>query len=219
MKNIGEKAFDGCAATTVSITAQTPPTAPNNTFSRYSGKLYLQGHKAMDAYYDAFTCWDRFCSYEMIEPTGIKMEGATTISGKPGDTFQLTTILIPENVTLPYIFWRSTNPEIAIVDRNGTVTVNTNLEEVILHSSESRECRIIAESLYVDGPIAEVVVRVEDSGVEEIKFDSFKKQIDFGMPYEVYNINGMKVAEATDELVKGIYIVRQGNVAEKIVVR
>lgn len=220
VKNIGEKAFDGCAATIVCITAQTPPTAPNNTFSRYSGKLYLQGRKAMDAYYDAFTCWDRFNSYEMTEPTEIKMEGETTISGKPGDTFQLTAVLIPENITLPYIFWRSTNPEIATVNKNGTVTVNSNLDEVIPHSSESRGCRIIAESLYADGPIAEVLVSVEDSDVEEIKSDSFKKHIDFGMPYDVYNINGVKVADATkDELVKGIYIVRQGNVAEKIVVR
>ncbi|MDE6770893.1 MAG: leucine-rich repeat domain-containing protein, partial [Muribaculaceae bacterium] len=97
---IGEKAFDGCPASTVSITAQTPPTAPNNTFSNYSGKLYLQGQEAADAYYDAFTCWDRFNGLVMIEASGIEAD-TKPISGKAGDTFQLTATLIPQNVTLP----------------------------------------------------------------------------------------------------------------------
>ena len=38
-------------------------------------------------------------------------------------------------------------------------------------------------------------------------------------PYEVFNLNGVKVAESTDNLPAGIYIVRQGNVVKKIAVK
>ncbi|MDE7346634.1 MAG: leucine-rich repeat protein [Muribaculaceae bacterium] len=166
VKSIGEKAFDGCPASTVSITAQTPPTAPNNTFSNYSGKLYVQGEKAKDAYYDAFTCWDRFDSYVMIDAEKITVEGADKISGKAGDTFQLTATVWPENVTLPQIFWRTTNPEIATVDENGLVTLHVDLESLKTRAQGDGDidgiCTIIAETLYNDGPIAQVGVTAED---------------------------------------------------------
>ncbi|MDE6061929.1 MAG: leucine-rich repeat domain-containing protein, partial [Duncaniella sp.] len=38
-------------------------------------------------------------------------------------------------------------------------------------------------------------------------------------PYEVYNLNGVKVGESTDNLPAGIYIVRQGNTVKKIAVK
>ena len=36
---------------------------------------------------------------------------------------------------------------------------------------------------------------------------------------EVFNLNGVKVAESTDNLPAGIYIVRQGNTVKKIAVK
>ncbi|MDE7346240.1 MAG: leucine-rich repeat protein [Muribaculaceae bacterium] len=168
VKSIGEKAFDGCQAGTVSITAQTPPTAPNNTFSNYRGKLYVQGEKAKDAYYDAFTCWDRFDSYVMIEAEEIKISGPDKISGKAGDTFQLTATVWPENVTLPQIFWRATNPEIATVYENGLVTLHVDLESLKTRAQGEGDidgaCTIIAETLYNDGPVAQIGVTAEEAG-------------------------------------------------------
>ncbi|MDE5870115.1 MAG: leucine-rich repeat protein, partial [Muribaculaceae bacterium] len=224
VKTIGEKAFDGCPAKTVSITAQTPPTAPNNTFSNYTGKLYLQGQDALDAYYDALTCWDRFDSYMMIEPSAIKYDGETTLKGKAGDTFQLTATLMPENVTLPQIFWRSTNPEIATVDANGLVTLHADLSDVMALAEDvedtTRSCKIIAESLYADGPVLEVTVSGNTSGVEEIVTDRVAdRDINFNDSVEVYNLNGLKVSNSTDNLAPGIYIVRQGKAVKKISVK
>lgn len=43
--------------------------------------------------------------------------------------------------------------------------------------------------------------------------------IDWSAPYEVYNLSGMMLGDSTDGLRPGIYIVRQGNRAEKISVR
>lgn len=224
VKTIGEKAYDGCPANTVSITAQTPPTAPNNTFSNYTGKLYLQGQKAIDAYYDAYTCWDRFNSYAMIEPTEMKYEGSTKIEGNPGDTIQLIASLMPENVTLPQVFWRSTNPDIATVDENGLVTLHADPEDVVYADSESGEgatCKIIAESLYANGPVLEVTVTTEQGGVDEILVDDPEDTttIDPASPYDVYNLSGVWVGDSLEGLSHGFYIVRQGSVAKKIAIK
>lgn len=220
VKTIGENAFNGCPAKTVSITAQTPPAAPNNTFSDYSGKLYLQGKAAVDAYYDAFTCWDRFSGYVMIEPTEMKYEGKDMYEAKPGDQFQLTARLMPEDVTLPQIFWRSTNPEIATVDENGLVTIHADLKEVMSRSGEDvRSCKIIAESLYADGPMVEVTI-TDTSGIDSVVNDGPDNgEFDPYAPVEVYNLHGMMVATSTENLAPGFYIVRQGNLVKKIAVK
>ena len=211
VKTIGEEAFDGCPANTVSITAPTPPTAPNNTFSNYSGKLYLQGETAMKAYYDADTCWDSFNSYVMIDAEKINIYGADKISGKPGDTFQLTATVSPENATLPYVFWRSTNRKIATVDTNGLVTLQ--------NPNNDGSCTIIAETLYYDGPVAQITVsNTGVNAVDSVAADG-EGSIDYTRPYEVYNMSGLKVADSTEGLATGLYIIRQGNAAVKTAVR
>lgn len=224
VKTIGEKAFDGYPASTISITAQTPPTAPNNTFSNYTGKLYLQGQNAVDAYYNAFTCWDRFKGYVMIEASEILLEGDNKIEGKPGDTFQLKATIMPENVTLPQLFWRSTNPEIATVDANGLVTLHADLGEVMTMAAGdadiSANCQIIAETLYADGPVLEVTVNDSITGIKEKMGDCvIESEIDFNAPLEIYNLNGVMIATSIDNLVPGIYIIRQDNSVQKIVVK
>ena len=218
VKSIGDKAFDGCPASTVSITAQMPPKAPNNTFSNYNGKLYLQGPKAVDAYLDAYTCWDRFNSRTMIEPERLYIDDSPkSITGKSGDTFQLTAKLLPENVTLPYIFWRSTNPDIAYVDNNGLVTLRADTR--LLSNDDLPTCKIIAESLYANGPINEVIVG-EEADVDEIFINGDNSEnIDFSAPLKVFNLQGVFVADSTVGLSPGFYIVRQGKNVKKIAIR
>ena len=226
---IGEKAFDLCPAQTVSITAQTPPDAPDNTFSNYTGNLYVQGEDAANAYYDADFCWFQFEGFVMIEPTELKVDGDTKISGKPGDTFQLTAKLYPENVTLPHIFWRSTNPDIATVDHNGLVTLHANLDDVMAAAelyddddvSPTTSCKIIGESLYANGPRVEVEVEVgrDLSTIDEIFNNGNNGKIDYAAPVEVYNLNGVRVADSVENLANGIYIIRQGSKVEKIAIK
>lgn len=222
VKSIGEKAFNGCPATEVKITAQTPPTAANNTFSNYTGTLSVQGEETVDAYYDAYYCWDRFDAITMTAPTGIEME-KKNITGKPGDTFQLSAKLMPENVTLPHIFWRSTNPAVATVDHNGLVTLHQEVSDVkalAANAEESGPCKIIAESLYANGPVGEVLVNAESSAIEDIINDADQSgDIDYSAPYEVYNLQGVRVGTTTDGLITGIYIICQGNIVKKVALR
>lgn len=157
---IGEKAFDGSPATNVSITAQTPPTAPDNTFSNYTGRLYLQGQQAIEAYHAAPTCWNRFNSCALIEPTEMKCQGPLRYNVKPGANIQLSVTLLPEDVSLPQVFWYSTNPEVATVDYNGLVSVADDLSSV---EAGERNCKIIAESLYAGGPVIEFLIDTEST--------------------------------------------------------
>ena len=227
VKTIGEKAFDGCPASIVRITAQTPPTAPNNTFSNYTGKLWLQDpgdNSVIDAYYDAYTCWDRFDSYAMIVATDIKYEGDQTLVGNAGDTFSLRATLEPADVTLPQIFWYSTNPAVATVDANGLVTLQKSSNEVaaLAEGEDYAECKIIGESLYADGPKVEITVNNLETGVDIISGGDFSNNngaIDYDSPVEVFTLNGMRVASSMENLAPGIYVIRQGSKVEKRMVK
>lgn len=226
VKEIGDKAFNNCPAKTVSITAQEPPVAPYTVFSNYNScLLYVQGSDAADAYYDSFYCWDRFDSYVMIEAKEFKYSGESVLKGEPGDTFQLTATLMPENVTLPQVFWRSTNPDIATVDENGLVTLHKNLSDVMSlalddDDDEILSCKIIAESLYADGPKFEVeIINDTITSVDSFLDSKDNEDIDYAAPIEVYNLNGMYIGRSVKNLEKGIYIVRQGNAVKKITVK
>lgn len=59
---------------------------------------------------------------------------------------------------------------------------------------------------------------VEASGVEAVPAIE-DVAIDFTLPYEVFSLNGVKIADSTDNLPAGIYIVRQGNNVKKIAVK
>ena len=225
---IGEEAFGSCfSAQTFYIAAQTPPSAPHNTFSDYNGSLlYVQGKEAANAYSNADGCWNKFSKINlMIEPTEFKVEGDKTLSGKPGDTFQLTATLYPENVTLPQVFWRSTDPDIATVDANGLVTLHADMSEVMAMAegdddTTGRSCKIVAESLYANGPVAEFTVNDVSAGIEDVINGSAPTgEIDFSAPVQVYNLQGVMVGENVENLSSGIYIVRQGNIVKKIAVK
>ncbi|MDE5568858.1 MAG: leucine-rich repeat protein, partial [Muribaculaceae bacterium] len=223
MKSIGEKAFDGAPANDVRITAQLPPTAPNTTFSSYTGKLWLQDpgdNSVKDAYYDAYTCWDRFDSYALIVPEKFGCD-ITSYAGKPGDTFLLEPKFTPENTTLQKVFWHSTNPDIATVDAAGVVTLHDGKG-----SDGVEDCLIIGETLYADVPAIEIAVSNTGGGGatgpgtgNDDPNTSGINEIDYQADYEVYNLNGVKVGDSLEGLVHGFYIVRQGTTAKKIAIK
>ncbi|MDE6383640.1 MAG: leucine-rich repeat protein, partial [Paramuribaculum sp.] len=222
MKRIQWNAFDGCPVDEVYITAQDPPIASEYSFSQYTGKLWVSNAEAMEAYKNDKACWYRFSSYAMIEPEEIKIEGAQTIDAAPGDTIRLTAKISPENVTLPQIFWRSTNPAVATVDNDGVVVVRGVEPELSTYAQGDADntaggCRIIAESLYADAPVAVVAINSELADIEDIVIDRPQSQtIDYTEPYDVYNMQGVWLGRSVDAVAPGFYIVRQGTKAAKI---
>lgn len=215
LKEIGEYVFTETKASYVYCTALTPPTV-DRSFGPYTGTLYVPAAAA--ELYATTEPWSNFSNRHILtEATSLTLN-ATNISGNAGDTFQLTANVQPANVTLPYVFWKSTNPEIATVDNNGLVTIHVNTPEYETYAADGgAACQIIAETLYANGPIARVNIGNNLSGIDEIGSDT-SQAIDYSKPYDVYNMQGIRVGSTTKGLVPGMYIVRQGAATAKIAI-
>ena len=63
-------------------------------------------------------------------------------------TIQLSATLLPENVSIPVIYWESSNPEVVTVDNNGLISFEMPVTE------DMQDLEIRATTLYANGPIA-----------------------------------------------------------------
>lgn len=59
---------------------------------------------------------------------------------------------------------------------------------------------------------------IETTKIDEIISDK-NDDIDYNTPYEIYNLNGVKVADSIETLTPGLYIIRQANLLNKTIVR
>ncbi|WP_300504498.1 leucine-rich repeat protein [uncultured Duncaniella sp.] len=216
---IGEKVFDGANQLAgVSITATTPPMANNNTFSYYDCPLYVTP-TCVDTYYNFTRCWYRFTGHDLIPADKVTIQtesgNMANITLNPGETMKLSATMTPANASLPYIFWRSTNPAFATVDQDGNVTlVNRNEDDEIATYADNAatECKIIAETLYADGPVAEITIKDATSGIEDIIADEDVNDGSINRPNDIYNLQGICLKRnATDDDIKslrpGFYII------------
>lgn len=167
LKVIYPNAFIGTKAQTVSITAPIPPEIYGESlFDNYSGKLYVQDEEAVKLYAEA-PFWGNFKPSVMTVAEEMTGDTHVDFTGKEGEQIQLTASIEPADASLPQIFWRSTNPEIATVDGNGLVTLQMDLTGLLSRADDESGlvCKIIAETLYADGPMLEFTVI--DTQIEE----------------------------------------------------
>ncbi|MDE6065989.1 MAG: leucine-rich repeat protein [Duncaniella sp.] len=218
---IESQAFFRCPISELYITSQKAPRTSVNAFNAYdhqiNPKSYFQigANDTLIADYSA-SHWSVSDYTDMTVATDVVMN-TRRIAARPGETVQLTATLKPDDVTLPMVFWHSTNPKIATVDNNGLVTVHA-----VTDSDEAVECKIIAETLYADGPIGEVEVfsSLSLSDIDNIIGDKVTDDIDYEAPFEIYNLSGVRMGvRSVDDLPAGIYIVRQGIKSTKIAVK
>lgn len=181
------------------------------------------------------------CIYltSLIIPNSVTIIDDYTFRGCNG----LTTLTIPESVTSigSGAFWNCngltsvTIPESissigkqAFLDCISLTTVYYNTKEPIQKSSDT----VFDSSTYSNATLyvpAETVEKCKDiypwsefkniqafefSGVEEIK-----AEVDADTPYDIYNLNGVRVGDNIEVLTPGIYIVRQGATTKKISVK
>lgn len=213
---IGEKAFDGANQLNgVSITALTPPNANNNTFSYYDCPLYVTP-ECVEAYYNFTRCWYRFSGHDLILADKVTIGAASgnvaNITLKPGETMKFSATVTPADASLPYIFWRSTNPAFATVDQEGNVTLVDNggvSAQADDEEAETHTCEIIAETLYAD-VMASITVMDEAAGVEDIVADGSDAEI--ARPNDIYTLQGVCLKRDAsqfdiDALTPGLYII------------
>ena len=117
----------------------------------------------------------------------------TEKSAMPGESFQITATVLPEDATDPGLVWESSDTNVATVDNTGYVTVTGNGECVIsLQTTDGSNLR------------AECVV-TGLSGIEAVWIDSDTRA-------DIYDINGVRVLREASlddfrRLSPGIYIV------------
>ena len=134
----------------------------------------------------------------------------------------LTTVTLPQSLTfLGYYVW----------DKCDAIeTINCYMTEPIAAERNLFSDPAYSSTLYVpEGSVAAYentapwsyfyyIKTLAESGVETVPAIE-DVAIDFTLPYEVFNLNGVKVAESTVNLPAGIYILRQGNNVKKITVK
>ena len=214
VESIGEKAFDGSNALKgVYATPTTPPAAENNTFSYYEAQLYVP-EEAIDTYYNNPRCWYRFSGKPLVMPENVVLEGPADITGEPGETFQLTATILPSNVTLDRVLWRSTNPAVATVDNNGLVTIHNFQDNGRFKAAGSNGyCEIIASTLYEDSPVAVVKIEALAAAIEYVNSDDLNSGMQNGRyANDIYTLQGVCLKHnATqsdiDALAPGMYII------------
>lgn len=54
-------------------------------------------------------------------------------------------------------------------------------------------------------------------GIDFTEIKNIEADINTDIPYDVYNLNGICVGHSTEELAKGIYLIRQGNSVKKLI--
>ena len=222
VESIGEKAFDGSNALKgVYSTPTTPPAAENNTFSYYEAQLYVP-EEAIDTYYNNPRCWYRFSGKPLVMPENIVLEGPADITGEPGETFQLTATILPSNVTLDRVLWRSTNPAVATVDNNGLVTIHNFQDNGRFRASGSNGyCEIIASTLYEDSPVAVVKIEASAAAIDYVNADYLNSGMQNSRyANDIYTLQGVCLKRnATqsdiDALAPGMYIIRGRKVIVK----
>lgn len=210
VKSIGNLAFGGAIKLTdIYITNPNPPIADETCFEQYNANLWLISETAKDLYFDSDYCWYRFENgmKVMSSPVSLTVD-KKEVSFENGGQIQLTATLSPSNLELPYIFWESTNPMVALIDNNGLVTFNTFAEDAPL-SKAPMKCEFIARTLYADVPAA--VVTVNDTPDESVGVENVYGKQNPANNNDVYSIDGRLIKkgvakEDMKSLKAGIYI-------------
>lgn len=141
VSEIGDKAFSGINPENIYVTAPESPVAQNTVFSNIAGTLYVMPGSE-EEYYNNPNCW-----YQFKYPTPLVVADGIEVKEEVIDgILKLTATILPENVTLPYVFWTSSNPEVACVNPDGTIYVY----------DEKGTCEFTATTLYPEGPTATV---------------------------------------------------------------
>ncbi|MDE6012045.1 MAG: Ig-like domain-containing protein, partial [Prevotella sp.] len=126
-------------------------------------------------------------------------------TGEEGESFTLTATVLPENTTDKSVSWSSSNPEIATVNADGRVSV-----------LKDGYCVITVSTLDGSELSAECIITCT-SGIDELFTDADAK-------FNVYNLHGILIKKDCGRdylrsLSTGTYILRQGNVSKKMIIR
>ena len=200
IEEIGDKAFAGNTPSTIAVTAFESPMASNTTFSNINGKLMVTPGSE-DIYYNNPNCWYQF-NYPtpLVVATELKVESTVDNNGN----VKLVGTVEPAEASLPYVIWKSTDINSAVIDPEGSVH--------FINGTSTGS--LVGSTLYADGPVVTVTVTKEGNitSVEGGNVGIGSIDAEFDGIYRVFSIQGINVMntenpEDLNNLAKGVYII------------
>lgn len=127
MKRMDNYVFRKCTALkTLTVSDITPFDVSSGTFMTITSTCKLYVPRGTVNAYKAAQYWKDFTDIEEDPESPVLPESITlsrsNITRLVGDTYTLTATILPEDATDKTVEWKSLNPDVATVDRNGTVT-------------------------------------------------------------------------------------------------
>lgn len=216
---IGHYCFTGCMKLRdVNITASTPPYALL-AFASSSKTLKLNVMPGSLEDYSESEYWNEIKEINPLITAGkVEIEGNDVVLMNPDETIQLKASITPSDVSLPYIYWSSDNEEVASVTSDGLLTFHgfpANAEESESRSATASECKVTAETLFADGPVATVVIKDRNSGIENVFADK-------STAVRIYEPSGVLVYDGEysgAHLTSGVYIMVSGGTCKKLLIK
>ena len=169
---IGSQAFSGVSLTALYITSQTPPALSTDAFNNKVTKLYVQGTTAKSQY-DADTSWKAAASTitTTTDLTSIYVGRTSTpsILNSNGQGAKSAVMALSLGKEVKYqtkingisdsgigeLYWSSSKPNIAFVDKDGTVTLKS--------APDSKNPPVITlQTLYNNGMVINFTVKAID---------------------------------------------------------
>ena len=162
--------------------------------------------------------------YECYRLTSVTIPEGVTEIGREAfyDCDSLKTLYLPESLT--YIgeyafntFYRNHSlasiyyPAYKPIECNSNIFSDDTYNSATLYLSEDGE--LLVTNIEPWNKFANIK-SYDPAGIDEISAD-----FDANLPYEVYNLNGIKVGNSIEGLSSGIFIVRQGKTVKKISVK
>lgn len=215
---IGPSAKKSCdivnSAKKIYSTALTPPTIENSQKYDGNAELYIRS-EAYNAYMST-SPWKQFPAEKVHRLNEIKevVLDVETVKANPGSSFKITYTLKPADADLPYVYWQSSNPEIASVDDDGVVTFHQSQDSdqetaFTEYANEGEDdnpiCEIQAFTLYSTEPVAVLKIINPSSSIGGTNENTDVKTGD------VYNLQGILIRKNAPrdevyQLPAGIYI-------------
>ncbi len=202
---IGDDAFSDCTAlTSFTSLAVTPPECGADVFygiDKQKCTLYVPAG-CKEAYMQAPQWKDFFFIEEMeaVLVSEIRLN-EMEVNMTEGEMFQLTTEVLPTNATNKALLWESSDANCVTVNENGLLTaIAQGTATITVRSADGN-----AEATCA-------VTVLSQSGIESVSTDCTAE-------VEVFNLTGVKVADSTEGLPAGLYLVRRGSAVRKVTVK
>ena len=207
VESIGSSAFLYCRLLKRIINLNSNPQAITaNVFTGVPTNTTLYVPMGSAEKYSEAEVWSMFNDIMEIGEVKVTLSSESLILIPEDEAVLTPTISNESYVEIVSVEWESSDPTVATVGSEGDVkALKDGKAEIrcIVTDSNGETCTAVCQ-VTVDSSTSVGIVNAE---------------IDYTAPYEVYNLEGRYVGNDTNELSKGMYIVRQGNKTKKILVK